>query len=223
MKLGACLICAIIALLLACGCTDLQGSTGSVSVSSSPPGSDVYVDGAYHGRTPLVLQNVAPGVHHILLRGTLNTSYETDIPVTTGAIAIVNWVPEQVTVTPAIPMDNPVFSLQNMKGYRGGGDYITSLSYDISLAPGAKTTNMSEAMITLTVGDDTINPYWVIADKKQANTNDLLESDETFFITMRTPRLGPNDIFTLTISPRTGQFFTVSHTLPEKVGLDVKF
>ena len=223
MKLGACLICAVIALLMTCGCTGLQGPTGSVSVSSTPAGAEVYVDGTLQGRTPLIIESVAPGIHHILIRSILNTSYEIDMPVTAGAVAVVNWVPEQVTVTPAIPMDNPVFSLQNMKGYRGGGDYITSLSYDITLAPGAKPTNMSEAMITLTVGDETINPYWVIADKKQANTNDLLESDETFFITMRTPRLGPNDSFTLTITPRMGQIFSVTHTMPEKVGLDVRF
>jgi len=223
MKLGACLIGAVIALFMTCGCTGLQGPTGSVSVSSTPAGAEVYVDGALHGRTPLIIESVAPGIHHILIRSILNTSYGIDIPVTAGGIAVVNWVPEQATVTPAIPMDNPVFSLQNMKGYRGGGDYITSLSYDISLAPGAKPTNMSEAMITLTVGDETINPYWVIADKKQANTNDLLESDETFFITMRTPRLGPNDSFTLTVTSRLGQIFSVTHTLPEKVGLDVRF
>jgi len=223
MELGACLIGAVIALFMTCGCMGLQGPTGSVSVNSTPAGAEVYVDGALHGRTPLVLVNVAPGVHHILIQGTQNTSYETDIPVTAGAVAVVNWVPEQVLVTPAIPVDNPVFSLQNMKGYRGGGDYITSLSYDIALARGAKPTNMSEAMITLTAGDETINPYWVIADKKQANTNDLLESDETFFITMRTPRLGPNDTFTLTVTPRLGQIFSVTHTMPEKVGLDVRF
>ena len=62
-------------------------------------------------------------------------------------------------------MNNPVFSLQNMVGYRGGGDYITSLSYDLSLAAGAKPVNMSEVMIALTMGNETINPYWVIADK----------------------------------------------------------
>jgi hypothetical protein len=223
MKLRACLICAVIALLMTCGCTGLPGSTGSVSVSSQPPGADVYFDGTHYGRTPLVLEKVAPGVHHIRIQGDGNSSYETDVPVTPGATAVVTWVPDQVTVTPAIPMNTPVFSLQNMKGYRGGGDYITSLSYDLSLATGAKPVNMSGVMITLTAGEQTIDPYWEIADKKQANTDDILESGETFFITMRTPRLGPGDTFTLTIVPETGQLFTVTHTLPQNVGLDVRF
>lgn len=223
MKMRLCIVSGVIALLMTCGCTSLQGSTGSVSVSSIPSGSDVYFDGNLHGKTPVVLENVAPGVHHILIRGEGNASYETDVPVTPGTTATVKWVPDTVSVTPVIPMNKPVFSLQHMKGYRGGGDYITSLSYDISLAPGAEPVNMSNTIISLTVGNTTINPYWEIDDKKQANTNDLLESDETFFITMRTPRLGPRDTFTLIVAPEIGQNFTVTHTLPKIIGLDVLF
>ena len=53
--------------------------------------------------------------------------------------------------------------------------------------------------------------------------DNTLESDETFFITMRTPRLGQGDTFTLTVIPETGQVFTVTHTLPQNIGLDVRF
>lgn len=223
MKSGACIICLVIILLLTCGCTGMQGPTGTVSVSSIPQGADVYIDGTLQGRTPLVLNNMAPGVHHVLIHADRNSRYETDIQVTPGTTVTVNWVPDQGTVTPALLENQPAFSVGNIKGYRGGGDYITSLSYDISLAAGGKKVNMSNALITLTTGNETINPYWEIVDKKQANTDNILESGETFFITVRTPNLGPGRTFTLMIIPGTGQPYTTSQTLPAKIGLDVIF
>jgi len=223
MKLRVCLVCGVIALLLTCGCTSLQGSTGSVSISSLHPGAEVFFDGTFNGNTPLVLKNVTPGVHHIRIQDGGNSSYETSLTVTAGANEVVSWVPEQVTVSPAIPVNNPVFSLQNMRGYRGGGDYITSLSYDLTLVPGAKPVNMTAVTVTLTVGNETLNPYWEITDKKYANTDDILESDETFSIAMRTPKLESGDTFTLTIVPDRGQNFTVTQTMPDTIGLDVRF
>jgi len=223
MKSRVCLICAVIAVILISGCTGLQGPTGSISVSSLPGGAEVYLDGALHGRTPMLLENVPKGVHHVLLRGDGNSSYETNVPVTSGAVAFVTWIGVQEMVTPVVPENTPVFSLKNMKGYRGGGDYITSLSYDLSLAPGAKPVNMSGVTITFTSGDETINPYWEIADKKQANTDNMLESDETFSITMRTPRLGPGDPFIITFVSGTGQIFKVTRITPGNIGLDVLF
>ncbi len=222
MKLRLAIVLGVIALLLACGCTGLHGPTGSVSISSVPSGADVYVDGSLQGKTPLVLESISAGVHHILIQGGGNSSYETDVPVTSGAIAFVNWTRDAVPETSGIPTD-PVFLLQNMKGYRGGGDYITSISYDLSLAPGAKRVNISDVMIGLKIGNTTINPYWEITDKKQANTNDILEPDEKFLVTMRTPRLGPENTFTLTVASGTGQVFIATHTLPKNIGLDVQF
>jgi hypothetical protein len=223
MKSGACLIFVVIILLMTCGCTGMQGTTGSVSVSSMPQGADVYIDGTLQGRTPLVLNNMSPGVHHVLIQTDGNSRYETDVQVTPRTTVTVDWVPDQGVVAPTLPANQPVFSVGNMKGYRGGGDYITSLSYDIFLAAGAKQVNMSNVLITLTMRNETIYPYWEIADKEQANTDNILESGETFFITMRTPNLGPGRTFTLMVIPETGQPYTTSQTLPAKIGLDVLF
>jgi hypothetical protein len=100
--------------------------------------------------------------------------------------------------------------------------YLIS-GYDISLAPGAKHVKISGVNIALTTGNETIYPYWQVADKKHANMDDLLEAGETFLITMRTPRLGPREPFTLMIIPNTGKPYITSHILPAKIGLDVLF
>jgi hypothetical protein len=223
MKLHACFTCAVIALLLSCGCTSLKGSSGSVAVTSSPPGAEVFFDGIYSGITPMVIERISPGVHEVLLKGEGNSTFETSITVTPGGTASVSWENPIIVVKPSVTPGGAVFSVTNMKGYRGGGDYITSLSYDISLASGAKPVNMSEARINLKTGSEIISPYWQIADKNQANTDNILETGEVFSITMRTPRLGQGDSFTLTIFPETGEPFTITQTMPGTVGLDVRF
>ncbi len=43
------------------------GGYGSLDITSSPWGADVYVDGLYEGRTPVTVNNLPAGTHEIIL------------------------------------------------------------------------------------------------------------------------------------------------------------
>jgi hypothetical protein len=66
--------------------TPVQGSgtTGSVSISSSPSGADIYLDNQYLGITPLIQSGVAPGSHQVRLTLTGYQDWSNQIQVTTG-------------------------------------------------------------------------------------------------------------------------------------------
>ncbi len=64
----------LIAVLLTCVCVLSTGSVsgvilpiGSISVTSSPPGAQIYVDNAYEGLTPLTISDTHYGHHNIEL------------------------------------------------------------------------------------------------------------------------------------------------------------
>lgn len=42
-----------------------NGETGRVVVNTVPPNASVYLDGSDRGKTPLVIDGVAPGIHHV--------------------------------------------------------------------------------------------------------------------------------------------------------------
>ncbi|MEA1907994.1 MAG: PEGA domain-containing protein, partial [Euryarchaeota archaeon] len=47
--------------------TELAPETGSILVSSSPSGADIYLDGAYKSTTPATVSDVSPGAHALKL------------------------------------------------------------------------------------------------------------------------------------------------------------
>ena len=222
MRSLPCLICALFAILLFCGCTELRGSTGSVVLDSIPPGAEVYIDGNFHGITPVTVAEISPGIHHVTMKGEGSDTYETDIDVSRGSTARVEW---QRTPTPTIssPPLMKVFSVSNLVGYRGGGDYITGLVFDLSLAPGAKPVNISEVSVSLAHGDTVIQPFWQVTDKMHANTDDLLEYAETFRLSTRTPNMKPGEKFTLTVTPPDGEPYSTTQVVPSVIGWDTKF
>ncbi len=57
----------VASLTLVCGCETAPG-TGTINVTSSPPGAEVYLDNAYTGTTPVIIPNVTPGAYTIELR-----------------------------------------------------------------------------------------------------------------------------------------------------------
>lgn len=46
----------------------VKGSTGTLSVSSTPPGASVFIDNALKGLTPLTLTDLPAGSHQVLIR-----------------------------------------------------------------------------------------------------------------------------------------------------------
>ena len=72
--------------------TDLPDANpnGQVAVASSPSGAGVYLDGAYRGITPLVVDSVPKGSHTILVRQAGYQDWATSVQVTEGETAQVS-------------------------------------------------------------------------------------------------------------------------------------
>lgn len=68
--------------------------TGSISVSSNPPGASVYLNADFQGVTPdsgnLDLTDITPGVYTIVLKAPQREEYSSTISVTAGQITPVN-------------------------------------------------------------------------------------------------------------------------------------
>ena len=65
------------------------GETGSLSVTSSPSGASVYVDGSYSGQTPTQL-SLGAGTHSILITLSGYNTYSTSVTITGGQSQSVN-------------------------------------------------------------------------------------------------------------------------------------
>jgi hypothetical protein len=59
-------------------------SSGSISVSSSPSGAAIYLDGANYGSTPTTLSPISTGSHTIVLKKTGFSDYSTSVSVSSG-------------------------------------------------------------------------------------------------------------------------------------------
>jgi len=70
-------------------------NTGTVSVSSSPPGAQVFLDDVYMGITPVTLPSVSPGSHIVLLRNPGYSDWQATIVVQTNQNT-----PVSATMTP---------------------------------------------------------------------------------------------------------------------------
>jgi outer membrane protein assembly factor BamB len=60
-------------------------TAGQVSVSSDPPGANVYVDNAYRGITPVVFTDLTTGTHTILLKMNGYQDWSSSIDASSGA------------------------------------------------------------------------------------------------------------------------------------------
>jgi len=68
-------ICILVLCVFLCGCsTTLPVKTGSVNVTSSPSGAEIYLDNEYHGTTPATITAVPAGNHTVEIR---ESGYET--------------------------------------------------------------------------------------------------------------------------------------------------
>jgi hypothetical protein len=68
---------------------------GKISVTSSPSGAMIYLDGISKGTTPVTLTAVTPGTHTVDLKITGYQDYQAMVPVTAGQIATLS-----ATLTP---------------------------------------------------------------------------------------------------------------------------
>lgn len=69
-------------------------ATGSLSVSSNPPGAQVILDGEVMGATPLTVQNITQGDHMLILRMEGYSDYTETVAITPGeAVVSVTLIP----------------------------------------------------------------------------------------------------------------------------------
>jgi hypothetical protein len=96
-------ILVILAVFLA-GCTDPlpEQTTGSVQISSVPPGAGVYLNSEYRGTTPVTLSAIPSGTHTLEIR---REGYERwSAPVTVGRGGTTPVIAELVNIPTTLPV-----------------------------------------------------------------------------------------------------------------------
>jgi hypothetical protein len=100
-------ICILVLCVFLCGCTTpLPDKTGSVTITSSPSGAEVYLDNEYHGTTPNTINAVPAGNHTVEIRERGYKNWSQNITVTSGRTASVT--PSLVPVAATVPTLVPV-------------------------------------------------------------------------------------------------------------------
>jgi hypothetical protein len=100
-------ICILVLGVFLCGCTEpLPDKTGSVKITSSPSGAEVYLDNEYHGTTPNTIDAVPPGNHTVEIRERGYTTWSRNITVTSGSSA--SFSPSLVPGATTVPVTVPV-------------------------------------------------------------------------------------------------------------------
>ena len=102
-------ICILVLFVFLCGCTTpLPEKTGSVTITSSPSGAEVYLDNEYHGTTPNTINAVPAGNHTVEIRERGYKNWSQNITVTSGRTASVS--PSLVPVAATDPITIPTIS-----------------------------------------------------------------------------------------------------------------
>jgi len=92
---------------LACNLVPVPNpTTGSIAVTSSPYGAEVYINNAFKGLSPLTIDGFTPGAYSALLRLDGYQDWQSSVPVSAGSTAQVTavLVPEPTPTVPATPV-----------------------------------------------------------------------------------------------------------------------
>ena len=102
-------ICLLILGVFLCGCTaPLPEKTGSVTITSSPSGAEVYLDKEYHGTTPTTMNGVPPGKHTVEIRERGYNTWSQEVTVSSGSTTSVS--ASLVPVAASIPTTAPTIT-----------------------------------------------------------------------------------------------------------------
>ncbi len=134
------LLILILLLVISSGCTTSSNTqttdettTGSLTISSSPPGSEIYLDGVYRGTTPLTISDVPEGFHTLELQCHGYSSWSTSVEINGGTelsmnatlapIVVPTTIPTTVPTTMPTPTpdSNPILGCWKMEFSKGGG------------------------------------------------------------------------------------------------------
>ncbi|MFA5002776.1 MAG: PEGA domain-containing protein, partial [Methanolinea sp.] len=121
--------------------TPVSPTTGSLSITSSPSGATVTVDGTGYGLTPAVVSSLSPGSHTLGLSLTGYQQYSGTASVTAGTQTPVN-----VVLTPVSPTTGSLSITSSPSGATvtvDGTGYGTTPAIVSSLSPGSHTLGLS--------------------------------------------------------------------------------
>ena len=97
-------------LVLVSGCTTTlpraspsEATTGSLDISSTPQGSEIYVDGVYKGISPMILSDVTAGSHMLELRYPGYTSLKKSVEIKAGTTSYVDASLSPIIVPTSLP------------------------------------------------------------------------------------------------------------------------
>jgi hypothetical protein len=211
---------------LSCGCSSFSGSPGTIAVVTTPPGAGIYLDNAYQGVSPMDITGVVSGMHTVELRFPDGYIWSTEILVSGGGISHIDVLapvglttPEAVQTSFPPSTTAPGLLITNMKGYQGGGNYITRLTFDLALAPGEQPVDLSKATFELQTEKETINPYWQILDRRYVSTDSVLTAGDTFAMSLSTQRINAGETFTLVIAPENQEPTILTKQVPDPIGV----
>ncbi|MEN6443540.1 MAG: PEGA domain-containing protein [Methanoregula sp.] len=86
---------------------------GSISVTSTPAGADLYLDLAARGKTPMTLDNITPGSHTVQIKAPGYLVYSVDVTVKPGETTSVS--PELIQGASGMPL-SPVIAIFGIIG-----------------------------------------------------------------------------------------------------------
>jgi len=103
----------------------LTKEAGLISISSSPSGADVYLDGAYKGTTPATISDVSPGSHTLKLEKYGYAEWLTSVHVTSGVTdSITAHLTAADVSAPAIRIDKPTIIEYTNNGLLEEGEKV---------------------------------------------------------------------------------------------------
>jgi hypothetical protein len=102
-------------LILASGCTTtntntqspVQPTTGSIELSSSPPGAEIYLNSVYRGTTPSTIPDLSNGSYHVELRLRDHTTWTMDVELQAGNTVDIDATLVPIVVPTTIPTPVP--------------------------------------------------------------------------------------------------------------------
>jgi hypothetical protein len=103
-------LCLLILCVFLCGCTTpLPEKTGSITITSSPSGAEVYLDNEYHGTTPGTIMAVTAGNHTVEVRENGYKTWSQNITVISGTTESLSpvLVPFAATIPTIVPTFTP--------------------------------------------------------------------------------------------------------------------
>jgi hypothetical protein len=109
------LLFVITLLVITSGCTttvpdsqpSVQPTTGSLEISSTPQGSEIYLDGVYRGTTPSTIPEVSNGTHKIELRYREYNSWSKSVEIQRGSKSYVDATLSPIVTQTSVPTTDP--------------------------------------------------------------------------------------------------------------------